>query len=443
MFNVIKDEHLIWTVVDVILIRISEFLSIKHTAIYLNNEIEPHKFVMKSSSGEFEILENSIELERPFYENYFSSESVRSIKERNTIQDSFLYAKISIRQHQETIKCIYAFPFSIDAKLKGIVVFRDRAVLNGYRAAKNSLSHHSIEFLEKICHELKMEISNQYNIKKLKENITDLQNINIKLERADKIREHETRAPLASIIANAGFVAKYINEKAATSKERKLKEIIDDAEICAFLLKTTKVPVKEELVESFYTVSPNQLILEVVNFVKRQILRISDLIFNGEKNEIEYDFEITPAINVEFTGTSSKTALNPHLFKRVLYNICINAIKYGKKNGLLRIELTQNNENIIIQFIDDGRGIEDEDAPYIFDEGYRGAKIKTRFSGEGLGLSIAKKIVEIHDGSIELKQKRDPTIFKISLPVRKINKDNQSKHPNIIRQDPFIIRRTK
>ncbi len=95
-----------------------------------------------------------------------------------------------------------------------------------------------------------------------------------------------------------------------------------------------------------------------------------------------------------------------------------NAIKYSRKNSLVKISAHKIDNKAVIAVLDEGIGIDDKDLPHIFDRFYRAdmSRSKKDVSGYGLGLSIAKKIVEIHKGAIVVKSVKDKgTIFTITL----------------------------
>ncbi len=96
-----------------------------------------------------------------------------------------------------------------------------------------------------------------------------------------------------------------------------------------------------------------------------------------------------------------------------------NAIKYSGPNTKIKIISEINNKQLVIKIIDQGIGINKKDLPYIFDRFYQSdnARTKKNNSGYGLGLSIAKKIIEAHNGKIEVISKLNyGTKFIIYLP---------------------------
>lgn len=84
---------------------------------------------------------------------------------------------------------------------------------------------------------------------------------------------------------------------------------------------------------------------------------------------------------------------------QVIENIVQNSIKYSEPNGRLEIYTYIKNHHFVISFKDKGIGIKKESIPYIFDAFYREDKSRTQsIGGAGLGLSICKKIVDLHEG---------------------------------------------
>ncbi len=93
-----------------------------------------------------------------------------------------------------------------------------------------------------------------------------------------------------------------------------------------------------------------------------------------------------------------------------------NAIKYSSKKGRVEITSKKIDGRIKIFVTDHGMGISEKDLPHIFDRFYRGDKSRSE-AGYGLGLSIAKKIIESHGGSISVKSEvNKETRFTIELP---------------------------
>ncbi len=97
-----------------------------------------------------------------------------------------------------------------------------------------------------------------------------------------------------------------------------------------------------------------------------------------------------------------------------------NAIKYSKEKSVINIITKKTNHTVFILIEDHGIGIDKKDIPHLFDRFYRSDKARSKkgADGYGLGLSIAKKIVEQHKGSIKIESKlKKGTTIKIGLPI--------------------------
>ena len=88
--------------------------------------------------------------------------------------------------------------------------------------------------------------------------------------------------------------------------------------------------------------------------------------------------------------------------KRVVMNIVQNSRKYfDKENNEIAVILTTNSNEVTVEIKDNGSGIQKEEIPYIFDRFYRtDSSRNTSTGGSGLGLSIVKKIIEAHGGTV-------------------------------------------
>ena len=115
----------------------------------------------------------------------------------------------------------------------------------------------------------------------------------------------------------------------------------------------------------------------------------------------------------------SKVFGDPNRLTELFVIFLDNAIKYSNPNTKIKVISEIKNKQLIIKIIDQGIGIDKKDLPYIFDRFYQSnsARTKKDNSGYGLGLSIAKKIIEAHSGKVEVNSKLNyGTKFIIHLP---------------------------
>lgn len=104
--------------------------------------------------------------------------------------------------------------------------------------------------------------------------------------------------------------------------------------------------------------------------------------------------------------------------KQVFLNLLTNAIKYNRPGGKVILELTRNEDRIRAAVHDTGRGIEPESLSHIFERFYRVPDQEPSIGGTGLGLSIAKRIIEAHQGTIEVESEPgEGSTFIVDLPI--------------------------
>ena len=108
------------------------------------------------------------------------------------------------------------------------------------------------------------------------------------------------------------------------------------------------------------------------------------------------------------------------LLKQLMTILFDNAVKYTDEDGEIRFLAVMNERNLILRVSDNGPGIKNEDKKKIFDRFYRVDKARTRQRGGfGLGLSLAKQIVDAFKGTITVKDNKPRgTIFEVKLSIR-------------------------
>jgi two-component system, OmpR family, sensor histidine kinase KdpD len=124
---------------------------------------------------------------------------------------------------------------------------------------------------------------------------------------------------------------------------------------------------------------------------------------------------------VEIRASEDLTAtLDGDRFKEVLAQLLENAGKYSPPEAPIRITAETKDANLVVSVSDQGPGIEDMEQGLIFDKFYRGKHQRYRVQGTGMGLSIAKTIVEAHGGKIGVtSQPGYGSVFYFSLPMNR------------------------
>lgn len=111
------------------------------------------------------------------------------------------------------------------------------------------------------------------------------------------------------------------------------------------------------------------------------------------------------------------------LIQRVLDNLVENALRYTPAGGRITLSLADASDNIVVKVADTGQGIPDDELAHIFDRFYRLEKNRTASdTNAGLGLSIAKRIIDLHGSTIEAASKLNQgTTFSFALPTYQFN----------------------
>ena len=213
---------------------------------------------------------------------------------------------------------------------------------------------------------------------------------------------HELRTPLTSLKTSMEVHLRDKNLSLVDVKSL-ISESINDVDrlqlLCEELLKMTQ----------YQTPEGNTKFEEVNigNVVKKAVSNISPL---AKRKKIPITVHAQ-----DQTIRGNKNALMD-----LLVILLDNAIKYSLKNKPVTVSVKKTDSHILISVHDRGIGIEKKDIPYIFDRFYRAdsARSTTVAGGYGLGLSIAKKIAEIHHGSIRVESEAGTgSTFTVRLPL--------------------------
>ena len=116
-------------------------------------------------------------------------------------------------------------------------------------------------------------------------------------------------------------------------------------------------------------------------------------------------------------------AIDPEKMERIFFNLLSNAFKYTPNNGKIRLSCQADAQQLTFSVEDNGAGISKEDLRHIFDRFYQVDKIHPQ--GSGIGLSLVKAFVELHDGSIRAESELGSFCrFTVTLPIRHLEERN-------------------
>ncbi len=215
---------------------------------------------------------------------------------------------------------------------------------------------------------------------------------------------HELRTPLASL--------KTSTEVALRDKKMKLKEArmvlesnLEDAASLQLL--------SDRLLSlAQYQKNSNDLMFETV--------KIEDVIKNVYKKIAPVARKKNIKIKTDIKQNSIKA--DRLGLEEMITTVMDNSIKYTPPGGRVEIVSKTEGRKIVIRISDTGIGIDKKDIPYIFSRFYRvdPSRSKVKTPGFGLGLPIAKRIAELHNGSIDVvSRKGKGSVFTIKLPIKR------------------------
>ena len=214
---------------------------------------------------------------------------------------------------------------------------------------------------------------------------------------------HELNTPLTIIKTKIDVLKQ---KKSITKKEYMETIELVDSEIMRL----------SKITEELLTLSELEENVNKVNLSQINIKRILEKMLKLFKNQISSkNLKLETSFDGDFEILGSKIQI-----EQVLFNLIDNAVKYSTPRKEIEISLSNDKDNklLILDITNISEIIKEEDLPYIFDRFYKTSAITDK-KGFGLGLSISKKIVENHNGSIKVdynKDKKEIT-FKVYLPL--------------------------
>lgn len=404
-----------------------EINSAKNEMNFIIDSIENYAKDLQARGGAYnrESLISIIEIYKRYYINQDISLNYRDDKSENRvsldteegsiiIQNSFnepfeniaLVFKKSFQDIYELQKSWNSFFIKIYLILSGILVFVLMIIIDKIFKPLDNLIDKTEEIIFKnsnekipiIANDEVGELSMKFNV------MVDLLNNNMETIKESSVQKqwlldnltHEMRTPLTSI---QGF-SEYLM-RANASKEDRLVALNHINE------ETNRL---KELINKMFdlmTLKKESLKIEKLNL---------DQIFDTIR-KIEFQKLKTKNIELKTIIKAEYFYADEYLILVVLTNLVDNAINASKDNSMIEVIAYSEDDKTIIKISDQGQGIDDKDLAYIFEPFYKSDKNRSAvYKGAGLGLSLSKKIIDLHDGDIEIKsQKNIGTEIYISL----------------------------
>jgi len=223
-----------------------------------------------------------------------------------------------------------------------------------------------------------------------------------KLLKLEKIRKesasdlaHELRTPLTTI---KGYLEAIEDGKIEVNQES-ITEMQEET------LRMTK------LIEKLNEFADAQN--KVFNDLKKEKINITPIIERiikqQQKTLNEKNLDLDLKIKNKFYLNGDQNSLF-----QIFNNIIENAIKYNIEDGKIEIKAVRGKNNLVVSIQDSGIGISEDDLPFIFERFYRADKSRnSKNKGTGIGLAVAKELMEAHQGKIEVESNKSGTLFKL------------------------------
>ena len=234
--------------------------------------------------------------------------------------------------------------------------------------------------------------------------IKSINNLSAKLEEQENLRKrlttdisHELRTPLTSIQTHLEAMIDGIWDPDTERLNSVNEEVIRLTNLVNQLQNLAK-----------FDSEKSKLNLAKVN-VKNLIMNV---VYNNQGKALEKN------INIECDLESIDSYLDKDKISQVIVNLLSNAIRYTNNGGKIFISSYKENNNLKIQFKDNGIGIPKENIKYIFERFYRVDESRSKNTGGiGVGLTIVKSIIDLHQGTIEVRSELNKgSEFIVILP---------------------------
>jgi two-component system sensor histidine kinase/response regulator len=219
------------------------------------------------------------------------------------------------------------------------------------------------------------------------------------------IVSHELKSPLGAIQQNlfalSAELSGVIDENQQARFERMKSRIEDLIKLINSWLRVMSIDIGK-ISENFSPISIPLVILKSIEI--------------NEPQAIRKDIQIVTSIDESMEPVEGEEVS----FQEALVNLIGNAIKYSFPGSKISIKAKQVEDNIIITISDTGVGIPKEELPYLFVDFYRGKSGKEIEDSHGLGLTISRRIIEAHKGTISVESEQGKgTTFSIMVPTLK------------------------
>ena len=212
---------------------------------------------------------------------------------------------------------------------------------------------------------------------------------------------HEFRTPLSAILTSAILIGKQNTESTGHTSEKYVEQIERNVNHLTVILNDflSLSKIEEGEVEAF------PQLFDIIAFCE-------DLL-----KETTIGLKKKQTIKMSTTIETLIVNLDSKLLRHLLLNLLTNAAKYSSEGLVIDLNIFQKNDNVMIEVIDTGIGIPEEEQKFLFQRFFR-AKNASDIEGTGLGLNIAKNYAQLMNGNIGMNsQLNKGSTFWVELPI--------------------------
>lgn len=220
-------------------------------------------------------------------------------------------------------------------------------------------------------------------------------------ERFVSVVSHEFRTPLAVIYTAAEMMHRYYERMTPDRLFKQIHEILGQADYMVGLLDDVLTVNKARAGRLEFSPAP----LDLLAFCQATIERIQ-AVDDGKHT-----------INFASDGHLREVVLDSKLLQHILVNLLSNAVKYSPDGGEVRLDVHRSNGTVTFRVSDQGIGIPPDGLARLYDPFYRASNTRN-IKGTGLGLTIVKESVDLHNGTIRCESEEGVgTTFTVQLPI--------------------------
>lgn len=300
----------------------------------------------------------------------------------------------------EVLEEVYAF----DATIVTIVITGFATVDSAVEAMKKG----TFDFIPKPFQpdELRLIVRRGLERRKLVLETISLRNEKEMLrEHFAAIVSHELKSPLAAVQQNLYMLAEDLASQIDQEQRDKIQRLQERIKELMTLINTWLRVISvdiSKIKEQFQELDLVPLAQNAIETVDRQAVR----------KDIQISFEKSQD-SILLSGDQGTLA-------EAIINLLTNSIKYTPMGGKVEVMVRQDESQALLSVSDNGVGIAEDDINFIFTDFYRGKNLPEGERSSGLGLSITKRIIEAHQGAIEVTSKLgEGSQFTIKLPLVK------------------------